>query len=313
MDKLETILTLMRLPGVGPARIRRALTALSAAEMPIEEAFSASGRRLLTDSGVSPSAPQAAIGHVADELGREGVRCLVAPFSDLALPESARRNLPPVLFAVGPTYLIATPSVGFSGARSATERGLEVAADTAEQVSGQGFNVVSGGAKRVDITAHRTALMNGGTTTVVLAEGIPQYRMRQELRAVFDPARTLVVSEFFPDAAWIAGRAMQRNRTICALSCAMVLIEARASGGTFAAGEAALAMGVPLFTADYSTQLESNDGNRILLERGGVALRQSRATGRANLARLFELARRREGADAEREGAVAGQQDPFSR
>jgi len=315
MDKLETILTLMRLPGVGPARIRRALALLSDAKMPIEEAFSASGRRLLTASGVSPSAPQAAIGHVAEHLRREGVHCLAAPFSELALPDSARKNLPPVLFASGPSHLIATPSVGFCGSRSATGRGLEVAADIAEQVSRQGWSVVSGGAKGVDITAHSTALANGGTTTVVLAEGILQHRMRQELRAVFDPARTLLVSEFFPDAPWIAGRAMQRNRTICALSRAMVLIEARANGGTFAAGEAALAMGVPLFTADYSTQLESNDGNRLLLKRGAVALRQSRATGRANLAQLFELARRREGAEAERAGAGAGagQQGLFSR
>jgi DNA protecting protein DprA len=313
MDKLETILTLMRLPGVGPARIRRALAVLSAAEMPIEEAFSTSGRRLLTDTGVSPSAPQPAIGHIAEQLLREGVHCLVAPFSDLALPESARRNLPPVIFAVGPANLIAAPSIGFCGSRSATDRGLEVAADISEQVSGQGFNVVSGGAKGVDLTAHRTALAKGGTTTVVLAEGILQYRLRQELRAVFDPARTLLVSEFFPDAAWIAGRAMQRNRTICALSRAMVLIEARATGGTFAAGEAALAMDVPLFTADYSTQLESNDGNRILLERGAIALRQSRATGKANLAGLFELARRREAMETEPAQAVTGQRDLFPR
>jgi DNA processing protein len=281
--------------------------------MPIEEAFSASGRRLLVDSGVNPSAPQAAIGHVAEQLRSEGVQCLVAPFGDLTLSEIARKNLPPVLFAVGPAHLVAMPSIGFCGSRSATARGLEVAADIAEQVSGQGFNVVSGGAKGVDITAHRTALANGGTTTVVLAEGILQYRMRQELSVVFDPARTLLVSEFFPDAAWIAGRAMQRNRTICALSRAMVLIEARATGGTFAAGEAALAMGVPLFTADYSTQIESNDGNRILLERGALALRQSRTTGKANLVRLFELAQRREAVGAEKVAAGDGQQDLFSR
>jgi DNA protecting protein DprA len=313
MDKLETILTLMRLPGVGPARIRRALAALSAAEMLIEEAFSASGRRLLTDSGVSPSAPQAAIGHIADQLRREGVQGLVAPFSDVDLPETARRNLPPVLFTIGPTTFRANPSVGFCGSRSATGRGLEVAADIAEQVSGQGFNVVSGGAKGVDITAHKTALEKDGTTTVVLAEGILQYRMRPELRAFFDPTRTLLVSEFFPDAAWIAGRAMQRNRTICALSRAMVLIEARATGGTFAAGEAALAMRLPLFTADYSTHLESNDGNRILLERGAIALRQRRSTGRANLARLFELAQKRDAVETEEAGGGVGQQDLFSR
>lgn len=310
MDKLETILTLMRLPGVGPARIRRALAVLSEAEMPIEEAFSPSGRRLLTASGVSSSAPHEAIGHVAERLRVDGVHCLVAPFRDLALPDRARRNLPPVLFAVGPTHLVATPSVGFCGSRSATDRGLEVTADIAQQVSAEGFNVVSGGAKGVDITAHRTALTNGGTTTVVLAEGILQYRMREELRAVSDPARTLVISEFFPDAPWIAGRAMQRNRTICALSRAMVLIEARATGGTFSAGQDALAIGVPLFTADYSTKLESNDGNRILLERGGVALRRSRATGRANVARLFELAR---GEAVPDESVGAGQQDLFPR
>jgi predicted Rossmann fold nucleotide-binding protein DprA/Smf involved in DNA uptake len=245
MDKLETILTLMRLPSVGPARIRRALAVLGEAQMPIEEAFSESGRRLLTATGVSPSAPQAAIGHVAEQLRREGVHCLVAPFCELALSEMARRNLPPVIFASGPADLMAAASVGFCGSRSATERGLAVAADIAEQVARQGLNVVSGGAKGVDITAHKTALSHGGTTTVVLAEGILQYRMRHELRDVFDPARTLLVSEFFPEDLWIAGRAMQRNRTICALSRALVLIEARATGGTFAAGEAALAMRLP--------------------------------------------------------------------
>jgi DNA protecting protein DprA len=312
MDKLETILTLMRLPGVGPARIRRALALLGEAQMPIEEAFSESGRRLLTASGVSPTAPRADIGHLAERLRREGVRCFVTPFGDLA--DLARRNLPPVIFASGPADLMTVASVGFCGSRSATERGLAVAADIADQVARHGLNVVSGGAKGVDITAHETALSRGGTTTVVLAEGILQYRMRHELRDVFDPARTLVVSEFFPEDPWIAGRAMQRNRTICALSRAMVLIEARATGGTFAAGEAALAMGIPLFTADYSTQLESNDGNRILLDRGAVRLRQSRRTGRANLTHLFESVERGD-RSGENRGLVTGvgQQDLFGR
>jgi DNA processing protein len=313
MDKLETILTLMRLPGVGPARLRRALAVLGEARMPIEEAFSEGGRRLLTATGVSPSAPQAAIGHVAEHLRREGVHCLVAPFGEFSLPEMARRNLPPVLFARGPADLMGAASVGFCGSRSATERGLVVASDIAEQVARQRLNVVSGGAKGVDITAHRTALSHGGTTTVVLAEGILQYRMRLELRDVFDPACALVVSEFFPEDPWIAGRAMQRNRTICALSRALVLIEARATGGTFAAGEAALSMGLPLFTADYSTQLESNDGNRILLERGAVRLRQSRATGRANLAQLFATVSGEGAGESESARASVGQQDLFTR
>jgi predicted Rossmann fold nucleotide-binding protein DprA/Smf involved in DNA uptake len=291
MDRLESILTLMRLPGVGPARLRRALTELDQGQVPIEDAFGESGRRLLTHLGLGSSSPRSPVGAAVDGVLREGIRWFSAPFRDLALPAFVRKNLPPVIFLRGPAELLGSASVGFCGSRSASDRGLAVTADIADQVTDGQINVVSGGAKGVDTTAHATALGRGGTTTIVLAEGILQHRLRQELRDVFDPARTVAVSEFFPDDHWTVGRAMQRNRTICALSRALVLIEARSAGGTFAAGKAALDMGVPLFTADYRAQHEGNDGNRILLERGAVRLRQSRATGRANVAGLLELVR----------------------
>jgi DNA processing protein len=312
MDELETILTLMKLPGVGPARLRRALETMAQARIPIEEAFSEAGRRLLTNMGLASTSPRSAIGAVADRIRQDDVKCVVTPFDGLS--DFARKNLPPVLFVRGPIQLLASRSVGFCGSRAATERGLGVATDISEQSAQAGFNVASGGAKGVDITAHRTALSRGGTTTVVLAEGILEYRMRQELRDVSDPQRTLIVSEFFPEDRWIPGRAMQRNRTICALSRALVLIEARSTGGTFAAGEAALGMGLPLFTADYSAQHEGNDGNRILLERGAVPLRQSRTTGKANLTQLLaELARKDDSNDRAGIAASGQQHDLFSR
>jgi DNA protecting protein DprA len=286
---------------------------MAQARIPIEEAFSEAGRRLLTSLGLSSASPRSAIASVVDRLRRDDVQCLVTLAEDL--PVFARKHLPPVLFVRGSRKLLATRSVGFCGSRAATERGLGVAADISEQSANAGFNVVSGGAKGVDITAHRTALTSGGTTTVVLAEGILGYRMREELRDVFDRERALIVSEFFPDDRWLAGRAMQRNRTICALSRALVLIEARSTGGTFAAGEAALDMDLPLFTADYSAQHEGNDGNRILLARGAVPLRQSRSTGKANLSELFEAVRREDATtnDRDRREGLAEQQDLFSR
>jgi hypothetical protein len=45
--------------------------------------------------------------------------------------------------------------------------------------------------------------------------------------------------------------AMQRNKTICGLSRAMVLIEARSTGGSIQAGRDCLKMGLPLFAAVY--------------------------------------------------------------
>jgi len=315
MDRLESILTLMRLPGVGPARLRRALATLDEGQVPIEDAFGESGRRLLTHLGLGSSAPRSPIGAAVEGVRREGIRWFSAPFRDLALPAFVLKNLPPVIFVRGSAELLGKASVGFCGSRSATDRGLAVTADIAHQITDGQINVVSGGAKGVDVTAHKTALASGGTTTIVLAEGILQNRLRQDLRDAFDPTRALVVSEFFPDDPWIVGRAMQRNRTICALSRALVLIEARSTGGTFAAGAAALEMGIPLFTADYSAQHEGNDGNRILLERGAVRLRQSRATGRANVAQLFDLMRgeRLEVGTSNELAGIASQQEIWTR
>ena len=122
---------------------------------------------------------------------------------------------------------------------------------------------------------------------MVLAEGLLRYRLKAELRDVYAEDRAALVSEFFPTDRWLAGRAMQRNKTICLLSKALVLVEARMKSGTHAAGEAALSMGLPLFTAEYSEEMEANAGNRDLLQRGARPLRASKSSGRANVVDLL--------------------------
>ena len=63
-------------------------------------------------------------------------------------------------------------------------------------LAGNKINIVSGFAAGVDMNAHRAALAAGGTTTVVLAEGILRFRVKKEIRDLWDENRTLVVSEF---------------------------------------------------------------------------------------------------------------------
>jgi predicted Rossmann fold nucleotide-binding protein DprA/Smf involved in DNA uptake len=93
----------------------------------------------------------------------------------------------------------------------------------------------------------------------------------------------VVVSEFLPGIPWSVHNAMQRNSTICGLSHAMILIEARASGGSMAAGKASLELGVPIFAAVYDGMPESAEGNRELLALGARRLLKSGRTGRANI------------------------------
>jgi len=138
------------------------------------------------------------------------------------------------------------------------------------------------------MNAHRAALASGGTTTVVLAEGILRFRVKREIRDEWDEARTLVISEFGPNLPWSVNHAMQRNRTICGLSRAMLLIEARITGGSIQAGRDCLRLGLPLFAAVYEGAPESATGNEELLVRGANRLMKSRSTDRPNIRPILD-------------------------
>ena len=113
---------------------------------------------------------------------------------------------------MGNVALLDSPGIGFCGSRKASEKGLQTAEECATQVAALGLTVISGNAVGVDAIAHRAALQAGGTTVLVLPEGIDHFRVRRELRPVWDWSRVLVVSQFEPSAAWKAFRAMNRIR-----------------------------------------------------------------------------------------------------
>ena len=81
---------------------------------------------------------------------------------------------------------------------------------------------------------------------------------------------------------------MQRNKTICGLSRAMVLIEARSTGGSIQAGRDCLKMGLPLFAAVYEGSPESATGNEELLRNGAKRLMKSRSRDLPNMAPVLE-------------------------
>lgn len=202
----------------------------------------------------------------------------------------SRGGKSPMLSTLGNLGLLDTPGLGFCGSRKASEKGIAVTIDCAEQAVKVGFTVISGNAAGVDLVAHHTALVQGGATILVLAEGIEHFRIKRELRPVWDWARVLVISQFVPEAIWKAYRAMERNDVIIALSRAMIVVEAGDTGGTLAAGLRTLQLGKPLFVADYENIENVAPGNAQLLGKGASRLRRSRETGRASVAALRAIA-----------------------
>jgi DNA protecting protein DprA len=197
------------------------------------------------------------------------------------------QKAPPLLMVLGNELLFEKPAVGFCGSRKASEKGLATAWDCSDQLAHEGINIVSGYAVGVDMAAHRTALECDGATVLVLCEGILHFNIKKDFKDIWDWERIVVVSEFLPGIPWSVRNAMQRNRTICALSRAMILIESASTGGSIEAGRASLSMGVPLFAPVYEGMPESAVGNRELLDHGARPLLKSRTTGRANMKDVF--------------------------
>lgn len=217
--------------------------------------------------------------------------CYLSVMDDILYPSqlinTLHQNSPTILSCIGNTSLLQKISVGFSGSRKVSDKGLWITQDCAAQLAANDVCVVSGYANGVDLAAHRAALENGGTTIIVLPEGISTFHIKNELKDAWDWNRVLVVSEFMPQDKWMAARAMKRNQTIIGLSDTMLVVEAGETGGSLDAGLKTMSLGKPLFVPYYSTLPESALGNTQLLSIGAKSLMRSRTTMRTNLDELM--------------------------
>jgi DNA processing protein len=186
--------------------------------------------------------------------------------------------LPALLYVRGNIALLNRPGVAIVGQRRAGEAELAAAEALSGELAVQGINVVSGYANGIDSAAHLGTLRAGGTTIMVLAEGIHHFRSRPEFLDHLTVDNVLVVSQFPPDARWAGYMAMARNKLVVALSGAVVVIvsgpERAANGrmsGSFDAGISALKMGIPVFVVSPHFFTDPPEGNRQLIARGCCA------------------------------------------
>ena len=156
------------------------------------------------------------------------------------LPEQVR-ILTDSLDLHGRHDLLLRPGIGLCGSREASEHGIELAGAAGTVAADIDVPLVSGYARGIDTAGHVAALSASGSTVAVLAEGINQFRLREEYRGLHEELDQLtVVSQFESAAGWSIRRAMIRNALICALSTLLVVIEPGESGGTIAAAREAL-------------------------------------------------------------------------
>lgn len=192
---------------------------------------------------------------------------------DLEFPKRLKHHLkhaaPPLLYGAGSKDILNKGGLAIIGSRDASESALEFTRDVAAQCVHDGLSVVSGGARGVDTAAMQGAVDAGGYAIGVLANDLLKASVHKQNRMGLQSGRLVLVSPFYPEAAFNAGNAMARNKYIYALSDrALVIDSALGSGGTWeGAMEALNRKWVPLYVRTPG----HGAGNAALVSNGGIA------------------------------------------
>ncbi len=187
-------------------------------------------------------------------------------------------EISPILFAKGQQKHLTSDSVTIVGARHVSDQGIRITRKLAGDLARTGLNIVSGYAEGVDAVAHLGALAAGGTTTLVLSNGITQLRQKSAFKKFNWDRDVLAVSQFDPDAKRHLWYALARNQLVCGLSKAVVVIESgperdaqNTTSGTFITAKTALDMNLPLFVVDPNCLDNPPEGNAALIALGGYS------------------------------------------
>lgn len=180
---------------------------------------------------------------------------------------------PERLYALGNPDALTAPRVSIVGTRQSTAYGERVTRSLTTALVRAGVCVISGMARGIDGTAHRTALDTGGRTVAVLGTGIdvPYPAGHRQLHRMI-VERGLVLSENPPGMTAHQGAFPKRNRIIAALAPVTVVVEAgRQSGALNTAGQA-LELGRTVAAVPGPIDSEQSAGSNELLRDGAVMI-----------------------------------------
>ncbi len=209
------------------------------------------------------------------------------------LREELGANAPPLLFYRGNPDCLERKQVAIVGTRRASPAGLNATKNYATLLAKQGINIISGGAQGIDLAAQLAALRAGGTTIMVIPQGLLTYRLPDILESVFDDKRATILSVFSPDEPFQKRYAVFRNSVVAAIADAVLVPETPLRSGTAYVIKHILAHQRPLFTIIYPEPVpESAIGNRTLLSFGAVALPPQISSADGTIKKFLQVRRK---------------------
>ena len=159
----------------------------------------------------------------------------------LRLKQRLGAAAPPVFFGCGNQRLLGQGGVAFVGSRKATDEDLNFTREASKSVAIGGYSVISGGARGVDETAMLAALEAEGTVVGVLADSLLRAASSSKYRPGLRSGDLALISPYQPEARFLVGNAMGRNKYIYCLADAGVVVTCEeGQGGTWSGAREAI-------------------------------------------------------------------------
>jgi DNA processing protein len=194
----------------------------------------------------------------------------IATLEDSAYPLSLRQLAPPppVVYLRG--EVPEGSAVAIVGSRRMDAYGQEAAELFARTLAAAGVTVVSGFARGIDATAHRSALAApGGRTVAVLGCGLGvEYPRGHGRLAAEIAARGALLTEFPCSAVPRAWHFPLRNRSIAALTAGTLVVQAALRSGSLITARHALDLGRDVWAVPGRIFDESSQGANALIGEG---------------------------------------------
>lgn len=260
LQKQAIVYQILQLPGIGPIKFWKEFNQSKTFES-VYYAFQSRFSLKKLDITVKE----------IEDFKEKGIECI--GFWQDEYPKQLKRlhDFPPLIWVKGKTNFLQDPQLAIVGGRNASFHGIKFAKDISQNLSDEGFTIVSGLARGIDKSAHQGALHKH--TIAVLAGGVDKLYPQENLSLYEELLKNhLVISEMPPGVEPTSELFPRRNRIIAGLSLGICIIEAALKSGSLLTAKYGLDIGVPIFSCPGHPYDPRTKGSNMLIKDGAYLL-----------------------------------------
>lgn len=196
---------------------------------------------------------------------------------DPRYPQQLREIYEPplLLFALGRTELLSSPSIAVVGTRRPTPYGVAATERLTADLAKAGLTIISGMARGVDTAAHKAALNENGDTIAVFGCGVDVLYPADNRKLYQDIAkRGLLLSEFPLGTPAYPQHFPIRNRIVSGISLGVLIVEGAQHSGSAITAKLAMDQGRDVFAVPGNITSKMSWGPNLLIKQGAKLVQE---------------------------------------